>query len=183
MSTNRMIPAAHSVLPAFFGTSKYPILTSLLPSSSNWPKISVSPSSCQGVSRKGFPYHSSAVCLRIRSKKLQAASACGWEKGKGLSAPSELPGFSQTFLPDLLEGGPSLQAGMAIGQRLPALDDHIHIFGIEFQAVADPPGQFGRGQSRARSKERLIHQLAPLEVVEDRSPHQLDRLLRGVVKL
>src|SRR6202047_2124824 len=45
---------------------------------------------------------------------------------------------------------------------------------------AGAPGHFGRDQARARTEKRVIDQLAGPTVVEDRTAHALDRLLRAV---
>ena len=77
---------------------------------------------------------------------------------------------------------PSSVASLPL-QFLPALDDDVNVLRIELDAVADALGEFGGGQRGAAAQERLVHQLAPLGVVQDRAPHQIDRLLRRVIEL
>src|SRR5580693_2302436 len=57
------------------------------------------------------------------------------------------------------------------GEGLPASQDHIDI---------GAAGQFGCDQRRARAEKRVIDQLARPAVVDDRTTHALDRLLRAV---
>src|SRR5215471_4447415 len=66
------------------------------------------------------------------------------------------------------------------GEGLPAADDDIDIGRADLETAADAAGHFGRDQTRARTKKRVIDQLARPAVVDDRSAHALDRLLRGV---
>src|SRR5215471_6390874 len=66
------------------------------------------------------------------------------------------------------------------GEGLPASHDNIDISRADFEATADATGHFGRDQARARTEKRIIDQLARPAVVNDRTAHALDRLLRGV---
>src|SRR6201993_5539871 len=56
----------------------------------------------------------------------------------------------------------------------------IDIGRTDLETAADAAGHFGRDQARARTKKRVIDQFAGPAVVDDRSAHALDRLLRGV---
>ena len=66
------------------------------------------------------------------------------------------------------------------GEGLPASHDNIDISRADLEATADATGHFGRDQARARTEKRVIDQLARPAVVDDRTAHALDRLLRGV---
>src|SRR5215469_15707942 len=66
------------------------------------------------------------------------------------------------------------------GEGLPAADDDIDIGRADLETAAGAAGHFGRDQTRARTKKWVIDQLAGPAVVDDRSAHALDRLLRGV---
>src|SRR5215472_2747434 len=68
----------------------------------------------------------------------------------------------------------------APGKGLPASHDYIDISGAELETVAAAAGHFGRYQARARTEKRVIDQLARPAVVDDRTAHRLDRLLRAV---
>src|SRR5215472_4010850 len=65
-------------------------------------------------------------------------------------------------------------------EGLPASQDDIDISRADLEATADATGHFGRDQARARTEKRIIDQLARPAVVNDRTAHALDRLLRGV---
>src|SRR5215470_18851779 len=67
------------------------------------------------------------------------------------------------------------------GEGLPAADDDIDIGRADLETAADAAGHFGRDQTRARPEKRVIDQLAGPAVVDDRSAHALDWLLRGVL--
>ena len=60
---------------------------------------------------------------------------------------------------------------------------HVDVLRIQLDAEADALGQFRGRQRGAAAEERIVNQFAALEVVQDRAPHQLDRLLRGVIEL
>ena len=75
------------------------------------------------------------------------------------------------------------ERGFLAGQALPAQDRDIHVLRIEFDSAADAPGQLGGGERCAAAEERFVDQFAALGVIEDRAPHQLDRLLRRMVEL
>src|ERR1700732_705428 len=66
------------------------------------------------------------------------------------------------------------------GEGLPASQDHIDIGAADFETAAEAAGQFGCDQRRARAEKRVIDQLARPAVVDDRTTHALDRLLRAV---
>src|ERR1700739_1199594 len=66
------------------------------------------------------------------------------------------------------------------GEGLPAADDDIDIGRADLETAADAAGHFGRDQARARTKKRVVDQLAGPAVVDDRTAHALDRLLRAV---
>ena len=68
----------------------------------------------------------------------------------------------------------------APGEGLPASHDDIDIGGADLETVADAAGHFGGDQARARAEKRVIDQLAGPAVVDDRTAHALDRLLRAV---
>src|SRR6516164_7067996 len=66
------------------------------------------------------------------------------------------------------------------GEGLPASHDNVDVSRADLETTADAAGHFGRDQARARTKKRVIDQLAGTAVVDDWSAHALDRLLRGV---
>src|SRR5947209_17681311 len=66
------------------------------------------------------------------------------------------------------------------GEVLPALQDDIDIGRADLDTDAGAAGHFGRDQARARTEKRVIDQLAGPAVVDDRTAHALDRLLRAV---
>src|SRR6516164_2603016 len=66
------------------------------------------------------------------------------------------------------------------GEGLPASHDDIDVSRADLEAAAGATGHFGRDQARARPEKRVIDQLARPAVVDDRTAHALDRLLRGV---
>src|SRR3984893_7514025 len=66
------------------------------------------------------------------------------------------------------------------GEGSPASRDHIDIGAPDFETAAEAAGQFGCDQRRARAEKRVIDQLARPAVVDDRTTHALDRLLRAV---
>src|SRR5215472_7557831 len=66
------------------------------------------------------------------------------------------------------------------GEGLPASHDDIDISRADLETTADAAGHFGGDQARARTEKRVIDQLAGPAVVDDRTAHALDRLLRGV---
>src|SRR5438874_13332247 len=68
----------------------------------------------------------------------------------------------------------------ASGEDLPPFHRHIDISGVELDPAADAAGHFGRDQAGARAEKRVIDQLAGPAVVDDRTAHALDRLLRAV---
>src|SRR5579859_4395878 len=89
---------------------------------------------------------------------------------------------SHALLRDVVEPpAVTVERGLLTGQLLPTPDDDIDILGIKFQPVADTLGQFGSGERSTGTQERVIHEFATPEMVQDRAPHQLDGLLRGVI--
>src|SRR6516162_3070876 len=66
------------------------------------------------------------------------------------------------------------------GEGLPASHDDIDISRADLEATADATGHFGRDQARPRTEKRIVDQLTQPAVVDDRTAHALDRLLRGV---
>src|ERR1700756_2891977 len=66
------------------------------------------------------------------------------------------------------------------GEGLPASQDDIDISRADLKTAADAAGHFGRDQAGARTEKRVIDQLAGPAVVDDRTAHALDRLLRAV---
>src|SRR5205814_8978646 len=68
----------------------------------------------------------------------------------------------------------------AAGEVLPACQDDIHIGRADLDADAGAAGHLGCDQARARTEKRVIDQLAGPAVVDDRTAHALDRLLRAV---
>src|SRR5690349_21023193 len=68
----------------------------------------------------------------------------------------------------------------ATGEVLPASHDDIDICRTDLETDAGAAGHFGRDQARARTEKRVIDQLAGPAVVDDRTAHALDRLLRAV---
>src|SRR6516162_662046 len=66
------------------------------------------------------------------------------------------------------------------GEGLPASYDNIDISRADLEAAAGATGHFGRDQARARTEKWVVDQLARPAVVDDRTAHALDRLLRGV---
>src|SRR6516225_6307468 len=66
------------------------------------------------------------------------------------------------------------------GEALPASYDDIDISRADLEATTNATGHFGRDQARARTEKRVVDQLAGPAVVDDRTAHALDRLLRGV---
>src|SRR6202030_844127 len=68
----------------------------------------------------------------------------------------------------------------ATGEVFPASQNDIDIGRADLDTDAGAAGHFGRDQARARTEKRVIDQLAGPAVVEDRTAHALDRLLRAV---
>src|SRR5204863_3356230 len=68
----------------------------------------------------------------------------------------------------------------ATGEVLPAAQGDIDIGRADLDTDAGTAGHFGRDQARARTEKRVIDQLAGPAVVDDRTAHALDRLLRAV---
>jgi hypothetical protein len=61
---------------------------------------------------------------------------------------------------------------------LPALDGHIDVGRVQFDAKAHPAGGFRRDQRGAGSHEGFKHRLTGAGIVQDRAAHAFDRLLR-----
>src|SRR5258706_6291892 len=68
----------------------------------------------------------------------------------------------------------------ATGEVWPASQNDIDIGRADLDTDAGAAGHFGRDQARARTEKRVIDQLAGSAVVDDRTAHALDRLLRAV---
>src|ERR1700740_959327 len=68
----------------------------------------------------------------------------------------------------------------AAGEVLPASQYDIDIGRADLETGAGAAGHFGRDQARARTEKRVIDQLAGPAVVDDRTAHARDRLLRAV---
>src|SRR5437763_3256808 len=74
----------------------------------------------------------------------------------------------------------SLMDRGAAGEVLPAAQDDIDIGRADLETDAGAAGHFGRDQARARTEKRVIDQLPGPAVVDDRTAHALDRLLRAM---
>src|ERR1019366_3457381 len=82
---------------------------------------------------------------------------------------------------DLIERSAiAVKAGLFRGDVRPPLTDYVAVLRIDLDAIADAFGDFRGRQGRPRSQERLIHQFPTLRVIQDRPPHELDRLLGPV---
>src|ERR1700745_586473 len=68
----------------------------------------------------------------------------------------------------------------AAGEVFTAAQHDIDIGRAELDTNAGAAGHFGRDQARARTEKRVIDQLAGPAVVDDRTAHALNRLLRAV---
>src|SRR5579862_85389 len=100
-----------------------------------------------------------------------------------LAATIDSRSLLAALLGDLLERPPiPIERRFLTGQLLPPLHDHIDILWIQFNAVAHALAYFRGSECSPTAQERLINQFATLGVVQDRPPHQLDRLLRRVIK-
>src|SRR6516225_401069 len=66
------------------------------------------------------------------------------------------------------------------GESLPAPHDDIDIGRADLETAAQATGHFSGDQARARAEKRVIDNLAGPAVVDDRTAHALDRLLRAV---
>ena len=53
----------------------------------------------------------------------------------------------------------AVERGFSAGQRLPALDNHIHVLRVQLDADTNALGEFGGSQCRSASEERLVNQL------------------------
>src|ERR1035437_6121024 len=104
--------------------------------------------------------------LRRPVRESQAQAMDVWVAGADLGFDlSHLPAAARdsccpdpAFLGDLLESPPvDIEAGFLAGQRLPALDHYVNVFGIQFDAAADALGEFGGGQRRTAAQEWLVH--------------------------
>ena len=95
----------------------------------------------------GCPARSCASMSAI-SRRQRAIHAAAFRRSSAISSNVRPSPSSVAFLP---------------AERLPALDDHIHVLRIQFHAAADALGQFRGGQRGAAAEERLVDQLAALE--------------------
>src|SRR5437588_12390425 len=68
-------------------------------------------------------------------------------------------------------------------QGLPALNNDVHVLRIQFYPTARPFGDFGCGERRATTEERFVDDCPAFNMVQDRAPHEVDRLLRGMIVL
>src|SRR5258708_4081632 len=89
-----------------------------------------------------------------------------------------------TLLSDLIEGTSiALQRRLLSREALPARHDHVHILGVQLEAITNALGGFRRRQRCAAAEERIVNYLPTFRVVQNRSPHQLDGLLTWMVPL
>src|ERR1039458_9001830 len=77
----------------------------------------------------------------------------------------------------------AIQGRLPARQPLPPLHHHVNVLWVQLNAVADALGDFRGGQGRSRSEERLVDRLPALGVVQQRAPHEFDRLLGRVIEL
>src|ERR1700745_4342173 len=68
----------------------------------------------------------------------------------------------------------------AAGEVFTAAQHDIDIGRADLETDAGAAGHLGRDQTGARTEKRVIDQLAGPAVVDDRTAHALDRLLRAV---
>ena len=54
---------------------------------------------------------------------------------------------------------------------------------IEFYAKADPLGELSGSEGRSRTQKSVVGQFTPAGVVQNGTPHQLNWLLCGMIKL
>src|ERR1700756_5048286 len=66
------------------------------------------------------------------------------------------------------------------GEGLPPFHDDVDIGRADLETDADAARHFGRDHACAGAEKRVIDQLAGAAVVDDRTAHALDRLLRAV---
>jgi hypothetical protein len=71
------------------------------------------------------------------------------------------------------------QEGISLREGLPAPDRGIDIKWVELEAIAAPTNTLGRQDGRARSHERVEHNVAPPRAVAHRIRH-IGRALRGL---
>src|SRR4029077_16231611 len=69
------------------------------------------------------------------------------------------------------------------GERLPAADGEVYENRLDLERHANAIAGLGSDQRRAATEERFIHRLARTRIVQHRSPHTFDRLLRRVLGL
>src|ERR1017187_4499233 len=88
------------------------------------------------------------------------------------------------FLADLfVRATVALQRRLPARQTLPALNHHIHVFGIKFDAPANAFSDLCGGQGRPRSEEGVVASLPTLGVIQQRTPHQIDGFLGRMIEL
>ena len=93
-------------------------------------------------------------------------------------------GYSEPFGFDLIErAAAAFERCFQAGELLPPDNRNIRIFRIDVDAVADSPGNLGRHHRRSRTEEWIVNQFVTFGVVQDWAPHQLQRLLSGVIAL
>jgi len=88
------------------------------------------------------------------------------------------------LLCDFVERPPvAVERCLLSAQRLPPGNYDVDILRIELYADTNALRQFGGGECSARSEEWVIYQLSSLGVIQDRTPHEFDGLLRRVIEL
>src|SRR5580693_7793462 len=112
----------------------------------------------------------SGVNQRLDLRDLAAASfySCGTPHPRGF---------------DLIERSPiPIQRCLVTGKILPSANDNIHIARIEIYAKADALCDLGGHHGGSGTKERIEDQFTALRVIQYRTPHQLEWLLRRVIE-
>src|ERR1019366_1851444 len=106
-----------------------------------------------------------------------------WSEGRTVYlVPSG--GLIQPCCRHLSEASPiAFENRLAARQRLPASDHDVNIAGIQFHSTADPIRLFRCHECGAAAEKRLVHEFAPPGVVQNRTPHQLHRLLGRMIEL
>ncbi len=85
---------------------------------------------------------------------------------------------------DVIETPPvAVKRRLLAGQQLPALHDHVNVFRIELDTVANTFVQLRRRERCAATKERIVNQFPATKMIQDWAPHQFDGLLRGMIPL
>src|ERR1035438_2586762 len=76
-----------------------------------------------------------------------------------------------------------VEGGLPARQILPTLHDDVSVLRIEFHTAAHALGHFRRGERGATTEKRLVYKLTAPDVIQDRTPHQIHRLLSGMIIL